>query len=63
VQINARFGLNDRLEVHLNHVRMPAGNGREKTKGRYLDVMSANEKNIVASRRDTYVWLMHLLMQ
>ena len=26
-QINARFGLSDRLEVHLHHVRMPAVNG------------------------------------
>ena len=43
IQSNARFGLADRLEVHLDHVRMPAGNGRtaEKTKGRSLDLMSA----------------------
>ena len=49
VQSNARFGLSDRLEVHLDHVRMPAGNGRraEKTKGRSLDVMSAIKKSIV----------------
>jgi len=31
VQSNARFGLFDRLEVHLDHVRVPVGNGREKT--------------------------------
>ena len=37
VQSNARFGLNDRLEVHLDHVRIPAGNGREKTKRSSLD--------------------------
>ena len=36
-QSNARFGLSDRLEVRLDHVRMPAGNGRENTKGRSLD--------------------------
>jgi hypothetical protein len=30
---NAIFGLSDRLEVHVDHVRMPVGNGREKTKG------------------------------
>jgi len=49
VQSNARFGLSDRLEVHLDHVRMPAGNGRmaEKTKGRSLYVMSAIKKSIV----------------
>ena len=41
------FGLTDRLEVHLNHVRMPAGNGRDKTKGRSLDVMSLTKKSIV----------------
>ena len=41
VQSNARFGLPDSLEVHLDHVRMLAGNGREKTKGRSLDVMNA----------------------
>jgi len=42
IQSNARFGFTDRLEVHLDHVRMPTGNGKraEKTKGRSLDVMS-----------------------
>ena len=49
IQSNARFGFADRLEVHLDHVRMPAGNGKaaEKTKGRSLDVMSAIKKSIV----------------
>ena len=28
IQRNARFELADRLEVHLDHVRMPAGNSR-----------------------------------
>jgi len=39
IQSNARFALTDRLEVHLDHVRMPAGNGNDggKTKGRSLD--------------------------
>jgi hypothetical protein len=27
IQRNDRFGLTDRLEVHLDHVRMPVGNG------------------------------------
>ena len=27
IQSNGRFGLTDRLEVHLDHVRIPAGNG------------------------------------
>ena len=34
IQGNATFGFADRLEAHLDHVRMPASNGREKTKGR-----------------------------
>jgi len=49
IQSNARFCLTDRLEVHLDHVRMPAGNGKraEKTRGRSLDVMSALKKSVV----------------
>ena len=49
VQSNARFGLSDRLEVHLDHVRKPAGNGKraEKTKGRSLDVLSEIKRSIV----------------
>ena len=36
VQSNARFGFTHRLEVQLDHVTMPAGNGKmaEKTKAR-----------------------------
>ena len=44
IQGNARFALTDRLEVHLDHVRMPAGNGRENTKGRSISVLSANKR-------------------
>ena len=40
MQSNSRFALTDRLEVHLNHVRMPIGIGEVKTKGRSLDVIS-----------------------
>lgn len=40
VQSNARIGLSDRLEVYLDHVRLPVGNGREMTKRRFLDVTS-----------------------
>jgi hypothetical protein len=47
IQSNARFALTDRLEVHLDHVRMPVGNGREKTKGRSLDVLSAVKRSII----------------
>ena len=41
IQSTARFVLADRLEVHLDNVRMPAGNGRQKTKRMFLDAMSA----------------------
>jgi len=46
IQSNARFGLSDRLEMHLDHVRMPAGNGGVRTKGRSLDKLSAIKKGI-----------------
>jgi len=47
VQSNARFGLTDRLEVHLDHVRIPAGNSLVKTKGRSLGIISVIKKSIV----------------
>ena len=47
IQSNARFGLSDRLEVHLDLVRMPAGNGEVKTKGSSLDVMGGIKNSIV----------------
>ena len=49
IQSNAIFGLVDRLEVHLDHVMMPAGNDKaaEKTKGKSLDVMSTIKTSIV----------------
>jgi hypothetical protein len=47
IQSNARFVLTDRLEVRLDHVRMSAGNGRKKNKGRFSDVLSAVKKGIV----------------
>lgn len=33
IQSNGEFGLSDRLEVLLDHVRMPAGNRGIQTKG------------------------------
>ena len=53
IQSNARFGLTDRLELHLDHVRILVGNGKlaEKTKGRSLDVLSAIRKRIVAAKQ------------
>jgi len=47
IQSNARFALTDRLDVHLDHVRMTVGNGGVKTKGRSLDVLSAIKRSIV----------------
>ena len=45
IQGNARFGLTGRLEIHLDHVRMLAANGRVRTKGRSL-YMSAFKRSI-----------------
>jgi hypothetical protein len=61
IQSNARFGLTDRLEVRLDHVRMPAGNGTEKSKGRSLDVLSAVKKSIVVVKA-TFLCLAHALI-
>jgi hypothetical protein len=49
IQNNARFGLTDCLEVHLDHVGLPSGNGKgaEKRKGRSLNVLSTIKKCIV----------------
>jgi hypothetical protein len=40
IQINAMFSLTDRLEVHLDHVRMPVGNVGLKVTGRSLGILS-----------------------
>ena len=40
------FGPSDRLVVLVEHVRIPPGNGRAKTMGRSLDVMSAIKQSI-----------------
>ena len=63
IQSNAKFGLSDRLDVHLDHVRMPAGNGRmaEKTKGRSLGVLSAIKKSIVVVKAE-FLCLAHALV-
>lgn len=49
IQSNARLVLRERLEVDLDHARMPVGNGRmaEKTKGRPVDVLSVINKSTV----------------
>jgi len=40
--------MSDRLNIHLDHVRMRVGNGKraEKSKGRSLDVMNAIKMSI-----------------
>ena len=63
VESNARFGLSDRLEIHLDHIRMPAGNGKtaEKTKVRFLDVMSTIKKSIVKVKAE-FLCMAHALI-
>ena len=52
VQPNTIFGLIDRLTVHLDQVRMPVGNGRQKTKWRSLGVLGAIKRVLLKCRRD-----------
>ena len=63
VQSNARFGLADRFEVHLDHVTMPAVKGKkaEKTKGRSSDVTSA-VKMIIVVVKAAFMSLAHALI-
>ena len=63
IQTNARFGLTDRLEVHLVHVRIPVGNGKsaEKTKVRSLNVLSSMKRSIVAVNA-AFLCLAHALI-
>jgi hypothetical protein len=60
IQRNDRFALTDRLEVHLDHVRMPVGNGREKTKWRSISVWSAIKRSIVL--KTAFLCLAHALV-
>ena len=62
IQSNARFALTDRLEVHLDHVGMPAGNGNGvKTKRRSISVLSAIKKSIVTLKA-AFLCLAHALI-
>ena len=56
IQSNDRFQLADRLELHLDQIRMPAGKRKtdEKTKGRSVDVMSAIKNSIVTVKAAMY---------
>ena len=63
IQSNARFGLTDRLEVHLDYFRIPVDNGKsaEKKKGRSLDVLSSIKRSIVAVKA-AFMCLAHALI-
>ena len=54
IQSNARFSALDKLMMHVDIVRMPAGNGGVKAKGRKLDNLSHVKTSIVTvkSRRN-----------
>ena len=60
IQRNARFALTDRLEVHLDHARMPARNDREKTKGRPLNMLSVI-KSLIVLVKAAFLCLGHTL--
>jgi hypothetical protein len=45
----------------LDHVRIPAGNGREKTKRRCLDILSDIKKSIVVVKAG-FLFLPHALI-
>ena len=64
VQCNARFGLCDRHEVHLDHGRMPVGNVKtaEKTKGTSFDVLSAIKKSIVVVQTAIFCLVLALII-
>jgi hypothetical protein len=63
IQSNARFALSDRLEDHMDHVRMPVGNGKtaEKTKWRTLSVLSAIKRSIIVVKA-AFLYLAHTLV-
>ena len=59
IQSNARFGLSDRLVVHLDHT----GNGRVRTKERSLVMMSVIKTIIVTVKAALKCLALHLLSQ
>jgi len=60
---NATLGLSDRLEVHLDRVRMPAGTDKsaKNSKGRSIDVLSVIKKSIVTVKT-AFLCLAHTLI-
>ena len=58
IQDNSRFALTDRLKVHLDHVKMPVGNGEVKMKGRLMDVLSG-KREVLLWMQPSCIWLMH----
>jgi hypothetical protein len=61
IQSNATFGLTDRPHVQLDHVNMPPGNSRAKTKGRPVDILSDIERSIVLVK-GAFLCLAHALI-
>jgi hypothetical protein len=63
VQSNARFTLCDRLEVHLDIVKMHASNGKmaEKAKGRPLNVLSAIKRRFTVEKA-AFLCMSHALI-
>ena len=61
IQSNATFDLTDRLYVQLDHVNMPAGNSRAKTKGRSVDMLSDIKRSIVLVKA-AFLFLAHALL-
>jgi hypothetical protein len=61
IQCNARFALCDRLEVNLDIVKMPNGNGGVKRKGRSLNVLSDIKRRIVVVMA-AFLFMAHALI-
>lgn len=59
-QSHARFGLTNRVEVHLDHVSCQVVTVEKKTKGRPLHVLSAFKKNIVV--KAAFLCLAHAIV-
>jgi len=55
------FGLTDRPYVQLDHVNMPAGNSRAKTKVRPADILSDIKRTIVLVKA-AFLCLAHALI-
>jgi hypothetical protein len=64
IQSNARFGLSDSLEIHVDYVKMASGNGHKgilKTKGQSLGALGVSKRSIVQVKAK-YLCLAHSLV-